>query len=57
MFCFQERKVKYDARGKHRNKKISLKAKEKGAAPTGRQSMHGREGGKFAKQHKMETNA
>ena len=56
MFHFQERKVGYDAMGEYRDKNIS-KAKEKGAAPTGRQSMHGREGGKFAKQHKMETNA
>ena len=38
-------------------KYISPKAKEKETAPTGLQSMHGREGGKFAKQHKIETNA
>ena len=36
---------------------ISPKAEEKETAPAGLQSMHGREGGKFAKQHKMETNA
>ena len=36
---------------------ISPKAEEKEIAPTGLQSIHGREGGKFAKQHKMETNA
>ena len=36
---------------------ISPKPEEKETAPTGLQSMHGREGGKFAKQHKMETNA
>ena len=38
---------------------ISPKAKEKETTPTGLQSMHGREGGKFdkKKKHKMETNA
>ena len=38
---------------------ISLKAEEKETAPTGLQSMHGREGGKFDKKekHKMKTNA
>ena len=38
-------------------KNISPKTDEKETAPIGLQSMHGREGGKFAKQHKMETNA
>ena len=38
--------------------KISPKAEEKETAPTGLQSMHEREGGKFdKKKHKMETNA
>ena len=36
---------------------ISLKEEERETAPIGLQSMHGREGGKFAKQHKLETNA
>ena len=35
----------------------SPKADEKETAPTSLQSMYGRKGGKFAKQHKMETNA
>ena len=36
---------------------ISLKAEEKETAPTGLQSMHRREDGKFEKKtHKMETN-
>ena len=38
-------------------KNISFKAEEKETTPTGLQSMHGREGSKFTKQHKMETNA
>ena len=38
-------------------KNISPKTEEKETAPTGLQSMHGREGGKFTKQYKMETNA
>ena len=37
---------------------ISPKAEEKATAPTGLQSIHGREGGKFEKKnHKSETNA
>ena len=39
--------------------KVSSKVEEKETAPTGLQSMHGREGGKFdkKKKHKSETNA
>ena len=50
MFCFQERKVRYDARDKYRDR-ISPKAEEKETAPTGLQSMHEREGGKFEKKN------
>ena len=37
----------------------SPKTEEKGTTPTGLQSMHGQEGGKFdkKKKHKRETNA
>ena len=36
---------------------ISPEAEEKKTAPIGLQGIHRREGGKFAKQHKIETNA
>ena len=35
---------------------ISPKTEEKETAPTGLQSIHGREGSKFEKKHKSETN-
>ena len=46
-------------RGASIKTEISPKAEEKETAPTGRQSMHGREGGKFNKKKsiKIETNA
>ena len=48
-------------RGASIETEISPKAEEKETVPTGLQSMHGREGGKFdikkREKHKMETNA
>ena len=60
VFCFQEWKMRYDAmRWSSIEKKISFRAEEKETAPTGPQSVHGREGDKFneRKDHKSESNA
>ena len=58
VFTFQEWKTRYDAASELRDK-ISSKVEEKEIAPTGPQSVHGREVGKFnkTKYHKSESNA